>query len=948
MTKQPELILENNLVDQLVGLGYSPVSIKDEGDLVLNLKSQLEKHNKTKFNDNEFKQILNYISKGNIFERSKTLRDRVPYITDKNETKTIELINQQFWCQNEFQVTNQITIKGQYENRYDVTILVNGLPLVQIELKRRGLELKEAFNQTNRYERHSYGSGHGLFQFIQLFVISNGVNTKYFANNPIKERSFKQTFYWSDENNKLITQLSKFTDIFLEPCHLSKMITKYIVLNETHRVLMVLRPYQYYATENIVERVKSTDKFGYIWHTTGSGKTLTSFKTAQILTQLPNVHKVVFVVDRKDLDYQTTKEFNSFSKGSIDGTNNTNTLANQLAGDTKLIITTIQKLNTAITKNRYQSRVEGLADKKVVFIFDECHRSQFGKTHEEIRKFFPSSQMFGFTGTPIFEENAGSNEFGKRTTTMLFDKCLHKYVITDAIRDENVLKFSVEYISTFKKKESIVDINVEDIDETEVMNSPARLEGVVDYIINNHDRKTHSRKFTSIFCVSSVSVLVEYYKIFREKQKDLDNDKKLKIATIFSYQSNEEDKDTLGNFGEEFSTAAEPESEYVTQHSRDYLEDFIGDYNKTFGTNYTTKDSQSYYNYYNDIARKVKEKQIDVLLVVNMFLTGFDSKLLNTLYVDKNLKFHGLIQAYSRTNRIFGELKSQGNIVSFRNLKKQTDDAIRLFSNLDNKDLIVMEPYEVYLERFNDAYNNLTKLTPSVDSVNDLISEDDQFEFIKLFRDLMRVKNVLNTFTQFEMEETEMEGQEFEDYKSKYLDLYDRHKGDSKEKVSIINDIDFELELIHRDEINVSYILNLLSTLKNSPIEEQETQKKKIIEIITGQSDLRSKRELIERFIDDNLPNIEDSDNIPEEFEKFWNKERVIYINKLVEEENLDKDKLEKVIGDYIFTEKEPLRDDLIDMLHKRPSLKERSSTSNRLKNRIIDFVETYNTGVGV
>jgi type I restriction enzyme, R subunit len=946
MTKQPELILENNLVDQLVGLGYSPVSIKDEGDLVLNLKSQLEKHNKTKFTDKEFKQILNYISKGNIFERSKTLRDRVPYINDKNETKTIELINQQFWCQNEFQVTNQITMKGHYENRYDVTILVNGLPLVQIELKRRGLELKEAFNQTNRYERHSYGSGHGLFQFIQLFVISNGVNTKYFANNPIKERSFKQTFYWSDENNKLITQLSKFTDIFLEPCHLSKMITKYIVLNETHRVLMVLRPYQYYATENIVERVKSTDKFGYIWHTTGSGKTLTSFKTAQILTQLPNVHKVVFVVDRKDLDYQTTKEFNSFSKGSIDGTNNTNTLANQLAGDTKLIITTIQKLNTAITRNRYQSRVEGLADKKVVFIFDECHRSQFGKTHEEIRKFFPNSQMFGFTGTPIFEENAGSNEFGKRTTTMLFDKCLHKYVITDAIRDDNVLKFSVEYISTFKKKESIVDINVEDIDETEVMNSPARLEGVVDYIINNHDRKTHNRKFTSIFCVSSVSVLVEYYKIFKKKQDEGDHN--LKLATIFSYQSNEEDKDTLGNFGEEFSTAAEPESEYVTQHSRDYLEDFIGDYNKTFGTNYTTKDNQSYYNYYNDIARRVKEKQIDVLLVVNMFLTGFDSKLLNTIYVDKNLKYHGLIQAYSRTNRIFGELKSQGNIVSFRNLKKQTDDAIRLFSNLDNKDLIVMEPYEVYLERFNEAYNNLTKLTPSVDSVNDLIREDDQFEFIKLFRDLMRVKNVLNTFTQFEMEETEMEDQEFEDYKSKYLDLYDKNKGDSKEKVSIINDIDFELELIHRDEINVSYIINLLSTLKNSPIEEQETQKKKIIEIISGQSDLRSKRELIERFIDHNLPNIEDSDNIPEEFEKFWNKERLIYIDKLVEEENLDRDKLEKVIGDYMFTEKEPLRDDLIDMLHKRPSLKERSSTSKRLKNRIVDFVETYNTGVGV
>jgi len=946
MTKQPELILEQNLVDQLVGLGYSRVSIADEGDLVLNLKSQLEKHNKTKFTDNEFKQILNYINKGNIFERSKTLRDRVPYINDKNETKTIELINQQFWCQNEFQVTNQITMKGHYENRYDVTILVNGLPLVQIELKRRGLELKEAFNQTNRYERHSYGAGHGLFQFIQLFVISNGVNTKYYANNPIKERSFKQTFYWSDENNKLITQLSKFTDIFLEPCHLSKMITKYIVLNETQKVLMVLRPYQYYATENIVERVKSTDKFGYIWHTTGSGKTVTSFKTAQILTQLPNVHKVVFVVDRKDLDYQTTKEFNSFSKGSIDGTNNTNTLANQLAGDTKLIITTIQKLNTAITKNRYQSRVEGLADKKVVFIFDECHRSQFGKTHEEIRKFFPSSQMFGFTGTPIFEENAGSNEFGKRTTTMLFDKCLHKYVITDAIRDENVLKFSVEYISTFKMRDDVVDINVEDIDETEVMNSPARLEGIVDYIISNHDRKTHSRKFTSIFCVASVSVLVEYYKIFKRKQDQGDHD--LKIATIFSYQSNEDDKDTLGNFGDEFSVAAEPETEYVTQHSRDYLEDFIGDYNKTFGTNFTTKDNQSYYNYYNDIARKVKERQIDVLLVVNMFLTGFDSRLLNTLYVDKNLKYHGLIQAYSRTNRIFGELKSQGNIVSFRNLKKQTDDAIRLFSNLDNKDLIIMEPYEVYLKKFNEAYYNLTKLTPDVDSVNDLVREDDQFEFIKLFRDLMRVRNVLNTFTEFEMNETEMGEQEFEDFKSKYLDLYDRHKGDPKEKVSIINDIDFELELIHRDEINVSYILNLLSTLKNSPVDEHEKQKKKIIEIISGQSDLRSKRELIEKFIDENLPHIEDSDNIPEEFEKFWDKERSEYIDRLVDEEKLDKGKLEKVIGDYLFTEKEPLRDDLIDMLDKRPSLKERSSTSERLKNKIVDFVETYITGVAV
>ncbi|MDF1549947.1 MAG: type I restriction endonuclease subunit R, partial [Bacteroidales bacterium] len=713
MTTQPEQILENNLIAQLEKLGYKKVQINDESDLLLNLKSQLEKHNSLKtdvrlsLSDNEFKQILNFINKGNIFQRAKILRDRVPYTNDKGETKTIELINQIHWCQNQYQVANQVTMEGSYKNRYDVTILVNGLPLVQIELKRRGLELKEAFNQTNRYERHSYWAGHGLFQFIQVFVISNGVNTKYYANSPIKARSFKQTFYWSDVNNKLITQLSEFADIFMEPCHLSKMITKYVVLNESQKILMVLRPYQYYATEAIIERVQSQGldaqpKPGYIWHTTGSGKTLTSFKTAQILTNYPKVHKVVFVVDRKDLDYQTTKEFNSFSKGSIDGTNNTNTLVNQLSGDNKLIVTTIQKLNTAISKQRYLGSMEKMQDKRIVFIFDECHRSQFGKTHDTIKKFFSKSQLFGFTGTPIFEENAGKNEFGKRTTTMLFGDCLHKYVITDAIRDENVLKFSIEYISTFKKKEHILDIEVEAIDEAEVMRDPRRLNNIVDYIIENHNRKTHNRKFTAIFCTPSVETLIEYYKLFQQKKEEAQHD--LKMATIFSYQANEDDKDAIGFIeDEEFLMAAEPETEYgcASLHSRDSLEEFIGHYNKQFSTNYTTKDSQSFYNYYNDVAKRVKHQQIDILLVVNMFLTGFDSKHLNTLYVDKNLKYHGLIQAYSRTNRILDELKSQGNIVCFRNLKEATDDAIALFSNIDAKDQIIMEPYEDYIAKFN-------------------------------------------------------------------------------------------------------------------------------------------------------------------------------------------------------------------------------------------------------
>ena len=954
MTSQPEQILENNLVAQLVKLGYKKVEIKDETDLLANLKVQLEIHNKTTLTDSSFQQILNYINKGNIYERAQILRDRVPYTDEQGETKTIELINQIHWCQNQFQVTQQVTMEGKYKNRYDVTILINGLPLAQIELKRRGLELKEAFNQINRYERHSFTAGYGLFQFVQLFVISNGVNTKYFANAPIKARSFKQTFYWTDEKNNLITQLPDFADIFLEPCHLSKMITKYIVLNESYRMLMILRPYQFYATEAIVERVKTTTKFGYIWHTTGSGKTLTSFKTAQILTNLPEVYKVVFVVDRKDLDYQTTKEFNSFSKGSIDGTNNTNTLVNQLADNTKLIVTTIQKLNTAISKNRYLDRVTHLKDKRIVFIFDECHRSQFGKTHDDIKNFFTASQMFGFTGTPIFEENAGSNEFGKRTTAMLFEKCLHKYVITNAIKDENVLKFSIEYISTFKRKDEILDIEVEVIDEAEVMEAPQRLNNIVDYIITNHSRKTHNKLFTGMFCVSSVETLIKYYQLFHQKkQEGLHN---LKVATIFSYAANEDDAEAKGLFiDDEFSEenptelliAAEPKSSYNSKHSREYLDDFISHYNKEFNTNYSTRDSQSFYNYYNDIAKRVKNKDIDILLVVNMFLTGFDSKTLNTLYVDKNLKYHGLIQAYSRTNRILDEVKSQGNIVCFRNLKSATDDAIQLFSNLDAKEIIIMEPYEDYVKRFDEAFANLLAIAPTVDSVNDFLTEEQELEFVTAFRELMRLKNKLATFTEFSFDNLQMEEQTFEDYKSKYLDLYDKTKSENaKELVSILDDIDFELELIHRDEVNVSYIMKLLAQLKEETSElEHEKQKQRIIDIIAGETQLRSKRELIERFINNHLPQIEDTDLIEEKFDEFLVGERKVAIENLSSEENLNQMALEKVIGNYLFTNKTPLRDEIIATMQQRPSLKERASTTERITNKIINFVETFISG---
>jgi type I restriction enzyme, R subunit len=729
MSKQSEQILEEQLIAQLQKIGYQYATIKDEQDLLSNLKVQLEKHNNIKLSSTEFDKIINLLSKGSVFEKSKTLRQKQHIIRDNGDNLYFEFLNTEHWCQNLYQVTNQVTQEGSYKNRYDVTLLINGLPLVQIELKRRGLELKEAFNQTNRYQRHSYGSGSALYQYVQIFVISNGVNTKYYANN--RHQSFKQTYYWTDAENKRQTNiLNGFTDTFLEPCHISKMICKYIVLNETFKIPMVLRPYQFYAVEALIERVKNSTKNGYIWHTTGSGKTLTSFKASQILMALPQVHKVVFVVDRKDLDYQTTKEFNSFQEGCIDGTDNTSNLVKQFIGtytdkkgeakNSKLIVTTIQKLNTAISKMKYEKKMADLKDKRIIFIFDECHRSQFGETHKRIKEFFVNAQMFGFTGTPIFADNANKNELGKRTTKDLFEDCLHKYVITDAIRDENVLKFSVEYVGRYKKKDSAteIDIEVEDIDTQELMQDGARLEKIVDYIIAHHGRKTHNKTFSAMFCVDSVKSLIRYYDIFQRKKSAGEHN--LNIATIFSYAANEDDADASGLIPEELSVVDDPKVLYgLNAHSREKLDEYIADYNQMFNTRYSTKTSEDFYNYYNDISKKLKDREkspenaehrIDILLVVNMFLTGFDAKKVNTMYVDKNLKYHGLIQAYSRTNRILNETKSQGNIVVFRNLKARTDEAITLFSNKDAIEVIIMKPYEDYVAKFDEAYDKLKEI----------------------------------------------------------------------------------------------------------------------------------------------------------------------------------------------------------------------------------------------
>lgn len=557
--------------------------------------------------------------------------------------------------------------------------------------------------------------------------------------------------------------------------------------------------------------------------------------------------------------------------------------------------------------------------------------------------------MFGFTGTPIFADNAVKNELGKRTTTELFDECLHKYVITDAIKDENVLKFSVEYVGRYKQKETSktnLDINVEDIDTSELLESPERLEKIADYIIANHNRKTHNKTFTAMFCVGNIKTLIKYYEIFKAR-KDAGGHS-LKIATIFSYGVNEDDPDATGNFMfEEPPDGGVAEAAEVSSHSRDKLEEFIVDYNQTHNTKFTTKDSQSFYNYYNDIAKRVKSKEIDLLLVVNMFLTGFDSPNLNTLYVDKNLRYHGLIQAYSRTNRIINELKSQGNIVSFRNLKKATDEAITLFSNKDAIEVIIMEPIEDYIEKFNEAVKTLEKIAPTIDSVNDLETEEDELKFIKSFRELMRLKTILTTFTDFTFDDLEMSEQDFEDYKSKYLDLYDKVKSSTgKEKVSILEDVDFELELIHRDEINVYYILKLLANYKGASKEEKARIQKTIANLLASDVQLRSKRELIEEFISKNLPVIKDAEDIPNEFEEFWSVKQKQAFEKLCADENISPEKVSDVIEKYIFNQKIPLPDTIIKMLESKPKILERKPIIERITNKILDFVDVFINGM--
>lgn len=933
MTHQTEQQLENALIEQLGQLGFASVVLEDTKALVANLRTQLEKFNKTTFSDTEFARILNHLEKGGRYQKAKKLRDRFVLARDNEETLWVRFFDMEMWCKNEYQVAHQIVQTGKYTNRYDVTLLINGLPLVHIELKRRGIEMKEAFNQIQRYHKHSFTrANRALFEYVQIFVISNGVNTKYFANNP--KQSFEQTFYWTDEKNNKITQLDKFADVFLEKCTVSEMIAEYIVLAESLQIPMTLRPYQYYAVRTIERRVRESDKNGYIWHTTGSGKTLTSYKASQTLSRMPEVKKVLFVVDRKDLDIQTTKEFNSFSEGSVDGTNNTRTLVAQLTDpNRKLIVTTIQKLDIAIGRDSYLKQFANLADEKVVVIFDECHRSQFGKTHARITSFFKKAQLFGFTGTPIFADN----NVGGVTTADVFGECLHKYIITNAISDNNVLGFAVEYVGTYKEKEPdtvnadiFADTFVAGIDKREVLESPERLDKIADYVLADWKRKTKKGKFNAMFAVTSIEVLKNYYTLLKDKKP---ND--FKIATIFTYKANEDDSGDMLDvdvFADE-GTAGNP-------HSRDFLENCISDYNQTYSTNFST---DSFYDYYRDLQKRIKNREVDIVLVVNMFLTGFDSRMLNTLYVDKNLRYHGLIQAYSRTNRLLNSDKPHGNIVSFRNLKEATDTALALFGDENAKEIVFKKPYEQQKKEFEKKLAELRKKVPAVSSVDSLQGEKEKAEFVAIFRDLLRIKASLETFAEYSFEELSINEQEFYNYQSKYLDIYDERKKTGSDDESILDQIDFEIELTVRDVINFDYIIMLIIGLKNirsDAMRKKETEE--ILRILDGSMQLRKKKDLIKKFIEENLPKMAKSDDVEKAFNGFWESERLENLKKLAEDENIPIENIETVIGEYLYTQKLPRDQDIADMLPEPPKILEREKILNRIKNAIENIVDIF------
>ena len=902
MSIQSEAALEAGLIATLQQMDYEYVQIAEEDNLQANFKRQLEKHNhkrlsehgRTEFTDEEFEKILIYLEGGTRFEKAKKLRDLYPLDTSDGKRIWVEFLNRQQWCQNEFQVSNQITVEGRKKCRYDVTILINGLPLVQIELKRRGVELKQAYNQIQRYHKTSF---HGLFDYIQLFVISNGVNTRYFANNP--NSGYKFTFNWTDAANHPFNELDKFAVFFLEKCTLGKIIGKYIVLHEGDKCLMVLRPYQFYAVEKILDRVQNSNDNGYIWHTTGAGKTLTSFKAAQLVSELDDVDKVMFVVDRHDLDTQTQSEYEAFEPGAVDSTDNTDELVKRLQSNSKIIITTIQKLNSAVSKTWYSNKIESVRHSRIVMIFDECHRSHFGDSHKKIMKFFDNARIFGFTGTPIFTENAVDGH----TTKEIFGNCLHKYLIKDAIADENVLGFLVEYYHG----NEVVDND-----------NQARMEEIAKFILNNFNKSTFDGEFDALFAVQSVPMLIRYYKIFKSLNP------KIRIGAVFTYAANSSQDDDQTGMGT---------GQYTSQSvgEADELQAIMDDYNKMFGTAFTTENFRAYYDDINLRMNKKKAdmKPLDLCLVVGMFLTGFDSKKLNTLYVDKNMEYHGLLQAFSRTNRVLNEKKRFGKIVCFRDLKSNVDTSIRLFSNSDNPEDIVRPPFEEVKQEYRALATEFLQKYPTPGSIDFLQSENDKKNFVLAFRDIIRKHAEIQIYEDYseDADDLGLTEQQFNDYKSKYLDI----------TVGFINppvtppvvaedpvpygsnqsleDIDFCLELLHSDIINVAYILELIADL--DPYSDDYSAKRQhIIDTMIKDAGMRGKAKLIDGFIKKNVD--EDKENfmtgrnkadgtneLEERLNQYIVSERNKAICDLADEEQISSEVLNLYIKEYDYLQKE-------------------------------------------
>jgi type I restriction enzyme R subunit len=942
---QSEAELELALIEQLKKQAYEYLRISSEADLITNLRTQLEKLNEYLFTDTEWEQF--FASKlanpsESIEEKTTTIQeDHVKnLIRDDGTVKNIKLIDKTNIHNNSLQVINQYEIEGAHSNRYDVTVLVNGLPLVHIELKRRGVYIKEAFNQINRYQRDSFWAGSGMFEYVQLFVISNGTYTKYYSNTTRNQHvkdggdvrkkgkktsnSFEFTSWWADATNKPITDLTDFVQTFFAKHSILNIITKYCVFT-SDRLLLAMRPYQIVATERILNRIEVSTNYkkqgtleagGYIWHTTGSGKTLTSFKTAQIASKLENVDKVLFVVDRKDLDYQTMKEYDKFEKGAANSNTSTAKLKKQLENaNARIIITTIQKLDKFIKKNDGHRIFDG----HIVLIFDECHRSQFGDMHHSITKSFKNYHIFGFTGTPIFAANiSSSGRADLKTTEQAFGEKLHTYTIVDAITDKNVLPFRIDYISTVREAEDIDDTQVRSIDTEAILGAPERISKVVQYIREHFDQKTKRNSsymftgalqniqevatardrhaieeikkrirlsgFNSIFAVASIEAAKKYYAEFKRQQAEAPAATRLKVAIIYSYGVNE-DEDLLDGLEDENSEGTEG----LDSGSRDFLDGAIKDYNQMFTTNYDTS-SDNFQNYYKDVSLRMKNREIDLLIVVNMFLTGFDATTLNTLWVDKRLRSHGLLQAFSRTNRILNSVKIFGNIVSFRNLEKATNDALALFGDKEAGGIVLLKSYNDYYNGYddNDKHNRgyaelVTELTERFPVGQQIIGELNQKEFIKLYGGILRVRNILTTFDDFEGNEI-LSARDIQDYHSMYINLYnDFRKGTDGDKENVNDDVVFEMELIKQVEINIDYILELI---RKYHVGNQDN-KELLVDInkaIDSSVELRNKKDLIEQFIG----SLNANSSVDEDWRTFVDAKKMEELNKIITDEGLD------------------------------------------------------------